>query len=318
MCCIFGVLDYGCTLQPSQRLQMVKELGRAAEIRGTDATGIAFFQRDKLCIQKAPKAAHKMRYHIPDEAKYIMGHTRMTTQGSEKRNQNNHPFPGKAGDTDFALAHNGVLFNDRELQRSNRLPKTNIETDSYVAVQLIERQKEVSPDSLRRMAEQLEGHFTFTVLDQENNLYFIKGNNPLTIYHYPEVGLYLYASTTEVLELAIGGLGIQSWRKEILQPKQGVILRIDRRGRTSTSKFDDIRLHQFPRWFFDYDPYDPFEQDQEYWEMLEEIAPSLGVPEDELRMLAEAGYSAFDAEELLYDDYQRGRCLEEARWEAMV
>ena len=26
-----------------------------------------------------------------------MGHTRMTTQGSEKQNQNNHPFPGKAG-----------------------------------------------------------------------------------------------------------------------------------------------------------------------------------------------------------------------------
>lgn len=63
MCAIFGVLDYKGMLTATQRLRMVKSLGTAAEIRGTDATGIAYFQRDKLCIQKAPKPAHKMRYH---------------------------------------------------------------------------------------------------------------------------------------------------------------------------------------------------------------------------------------------------------------
>ena len=313
MCCLFGVLDYGGKLQASQRLRMVKELGKAAEFRGTDATGIAFFQRDRLCVQKAPKPAHRMRYHIPGEARYIMGHTRMTTQGSERNNQNNHPFIGRFGDTTFALAHNGVLYNDRELQRCNHLPKTNIETDSYVAVQLIERQKEVSPNSLRRMAEQLDGHFTFTVLDQRNNLYFIKGNNPLTIYHYPQIGLYLYASTTEILEMATEALDIRRWAKKVIQPRQGEILCIDCYGQRSMTRFDDIRLNQFTRWFSAYDPYDPMES--EYWDLLMEIAPTLGVPEEEVQALALAGYSAFDTEELLYDDYQRACCLDAVKCE---
>ena len=86
MCAIFGVLDYKGKLDISQRLRFVKELGTAAEVRGTDATGIAFFQRDKLCIQKAPKPAHRMKYRIPAEARYIMGHTHMTTQGNASRN----------------------------------------------------------------------------------------------------------------------------------------------------------------------------------------------------------------------------------------
>ncbi len=41
MCAIFGVLDYKGKLTAAQRLHMVKALGTAAEIRGTDATGMS-------------------------------------------------------------------------------------------------------------------------------------------------------------------------------------------------------------------------------------------------------------------------------------
>ena len=149
MCAIFGVLDYMGKLTASQRRQIIRELGKAAEVRGTDATGIAFFHEGRLHVQKAPRPARRMKYRIPEEVRYIMGHTRMTTQGSARRNQNNHPFAGRAGDSRFALAHNGVIFNDLELRRSNSLPTTAIETDSYIAVQLIERQLEVDPAGLR-------------------------------------------------------------------------------------------------------------------------------------------------------------------------
>ena len=118
MCAIFGLLDYMGKLTSSQRRQIIRELGKAAEVRGTDATGIAFFHEGKLHIQKAPRPARRMKYRIPEEVRYIMGHTRMTTQGSARRNQNNHPFAGRAGDSRFALAHNGVIFNDLELRRS--------------------------------------------------------------------------------------------------------------------------------------------------------------------------------------------------------
>ncbi len=238
MCAIFGVMDYRGNLEGIQRLRLVKALGTAAEVRGTDATGIAFFQRNRLCIQKAAKPAHKMKYRIPSEVRYIMGHTRMTTQGHASKNQNNHPFSGRAGGTAFALAHNGVLHNDRELRYEHNLPKMDIETDSYVAVQLIEQQKELTFDSLCAMAEAVEGSFVFTVLDQDNSLYFVKGDNPLTIYHYPKLGLYLYASTEDILLTALSGLWLEKLDPEIIQPEDGAILRIDRHGqRTFTSGF---------------------------------------------------------------------------------
>ena len=89
-----------------------------------------------------------------------MGHTRMTTQGQREKNYNNHPLfqlrKGKA----FALAHNGVIWNDLGLRRTKHLPKTKIQTDSYVAVQL-EQQKTLDFDSLAKMAEQVEGSFSF-------------------------------------------------------------------------------------------------------------------------------------------------------------
>ena len=92
-----------------------------------------------------------------------MGHTRMTTQGNEANNKNNHPFTSHT--LNFALAHNGVLYNDRDLRRKLSLPQTPIETDSYIAVQLIEQQKAINFNSLRYMAEKVEGSFVFTLLD---------------------------------------------------------------------------------------------------------------------------------------------------------
>lgn len=312
MCSIFGVLDYKGKLEPTQRRNMVKALSIAAEVRGTDATGIAFFNGESLRIQKAPKPAHRMKFNIPNETRYIIGHTRMTTQGSERKNQNNHPFPGNAGGTKFALAHNGVLINDRELALRNQLPQTNIETDSYVAVQLIEKQNEVSPDSLRRMAEVLEGHFTFTVLDQKNNLYFIKGNNPLTIYHYPQMGLYLYASTQEILEAAVRTLGISPWKKEVIQPRQGDILRINRNGKRTTTRFDDTNIsHSWWRYL----PSQHISRENEHMNLILEMADYLGIPRQEMQLFSKAGYSAWDMEDLLYDDELRACCLEEVQLE---
>ncbi len=68
----------------------------------------------------------------------------------------------------------------------------------------MEQQGTLNFDSLRFMAEEVEGSFCFTVLDRKDNLYFVKGDNPLCLYHYPELGLYLYASTEEILRNAIG------------------------------------------------------------------------------------------------------------------
>ena len=199
MCCLFGVLDFQQTLTRRQRQRLSTALSIAAQTRGTDATGLAYISGNRLQICKAPRPARAVHFRIPDDARAIMGHTRMTTQGSASHNCNNHPFSGKAGHTRFALAHNGVLYNDRYLRHSLGLPATRIETDSYVAVQLIERRSTLDCSTLRYMAEQIEGSFVFTILDQENRLYVVKGDNPFCLWHFPRSHCYVYASTEAIL-----------------------------------------------------------------------------------------------------------------------
>ena len=171
MCCLFGVIDYKGNLTQRQKNRLITALAISAEDRGTDATGIAYNNRGKLHIYKRPLPAHKVRFVVPADALAIMGHTRMATQGSAKKLRNDHPFFGSCGDRRFALAHNGVIYNDRTLRHNLSLPDTKIETDSFIAVQLIEAKQALNFSSLRFAAEQLMGSFTLTVLDEKNNLY---------------------------------------------------------------------------------------------------------------------------------------------------
>lgn len=83
---------------------MLTVLSTACEARGTDATGIAYNASGRQHIFKRPIPAHLMWYRVPVDATIVMGHTRMTTQGSALRHVNNHPFRGRAGNTGFALA----------------------------------------------------------------------------------------------------------------------------------------------------------------------------------------------------------------------
>ncbi len=118
MCSLFGWLNYQGIIPHKVLRKLTQALANAAEERGTDAAGISYINEGKVVIYKRPKPAHKLHFNPPDGTRAIMGHTRMTTQGNEKYNYNNHPFAGIAGDTSFAFAHNGVLWNDMFLPQS--------------------------------------------------------------------------------------------------------------------------------------------------------------------------------------------------------
>lgn len=308
MCCLFGMIDYGGAFTGRQRTRALSILAAECESRGTDAAGVAYNSNGGLHIYKRPGPAHKLRLRIPNDALVIMGHTRMTTQGSERKNYNNHPFPGQAGGVRFALAHNGVLHNDQILRRS--LPPTKIETDSYVAVQLLEKAGKLCPDSLCRMAEQLEGSFTLTVLDVENTLYLVRGNNPLSVRLFPSLGCYLYASTDEILNMALAALGIPKLAYTDIPTGQGDVMAINAQGRRTVTRFDDTKLRP-QQYFSDWGWYEPAKEPDNYMETLMEYGKRHGVPERELRLLINAGYDALDLEEMIYDKQFRAYCLRE-------
>ena len=202
MCGLFGFSKYG-----NEEIKGLSELtcvlAEESSIRGTDATGIAFNNNSSLKICKDSKSAYKMEFKHPDDIVALTGHTRHSTQGSEKKNYNNHPFKGAYKGFKFALCHNGVLSNDKSLRKELRLPKTKIETDSYIAVQLLESQSRLNFDSIKYMAEKTEGSFSYTILDEKNNLYLVKGDSPLSVLHFPKQKIYVYASTESILYKAL-------------------------------------------------------------------------------------------------------------------
>lgn len=309
MCCLFGMLDYKHNLTPKQQSKIISVLSVACEARGTDATGFAYNTPDRLCVYKRPLPARKMNFKLPREVTAIMGHTRMTTQGTENKNFNNHPFYGRTKDNVFALAHNGVLHNDLILRKQENIPETKIETDSYIAVQLIEKKNLLNTDSLKYMAESLEGSFTITLLDRKDNLYFVKGDNPMCIYLFEDVGIYLYASTEEILKKAIKKIPYRLGKPREIKITEGDILIINAYGERTTERFDTTKLYDFA-----YIPYSFWTNTRErattksyakdeYIKQLKHEAECYGFSANYIDTLLADGFSTDDIEELVFGGY---------------
>lgn len=305
MCCLFGLIDYGHSLSRGQRTRLLTVLATACEARGTDAAGIAYHSRGQLYINKRPGPAHKLRIRIPGDSWTVIGHTRMTTQGSQAHNYNNHPFSGTTEKGPFALAHNGVIRNDLTLRKALRLPKTRIETDSYVAVQLLEREGSLNLESLENMAEQLEGSFTFTLLGPEGEFYLVKGNSPMCLYHYPRAGVYLYASTEEILLQALRQLQLPLGKPVRISTLRGEILKICADGNILRGQFDasnlyapwyPMRWHSYPTWG------QPvrYPKPTSYLDEIKSVASAFGYSPEEIDRLAREGISPEELEEFLY------------------
>ena len=200
----------------------------------------------------------------------------------------------------IAFVHNGVLYNDKNLRVEKHLPKTQIETDSYVAVQLLEQQGKLNFDSLKSMAESVHGSFCFTALDEDNTFYLVKGSNPMCLLHFAQLGLYIYASMESILKKALQKAGFHKYPFEVLNVEEGTILKIDRYGFLTCSTFEVQESFRFGKWVDWYD-----ELEEEYYtqqeELLLEMCSCYGVTEEDVLLLLDYGYSTDEIEEMLCD-----------------
>ena len=177
------------------------------------------------------------------------------------------------------------------------LPMTSVETDSYVAVQLLEKNKTLDFGSLKSMAEAVEGSFVFTVLDKDNSIWFVVGDNPLCVMFYD--GFLIYASTQEILCKVIKKLRLKA-PTDILEPKEGEILRIDLAGRITSGAFTPKASYE--HWWRRYPYYrDYYEDTPTGYDDLFNVAKAFGVTADEVQALLDYGCSEEEIEEMLYD-----------------
>lgn len=319
-------------------------LSHASAVRGTHATGVSYVMDGTINIDKAPESAYKFKIAVPTDTITVMGHTRYTTQGNEKYNYNNHPFRGttkKYGS--FALAHNGIIQNDRGLKSTYDLPKTKVETDTYVAVQLIEKYCREGGafglEAMKYMADKVYGMFTFTVLDENNKLYIVKGDSPISILHFKNIGLYIYASTRQILMEAIMGSSIGDSVMEdflpdkgrgdieLLEPKEGEIWCINPDGTVEKGTFTPFTYSGYQvgykghRSKYLVDSYDDRGWDWDNWSttsnaepattvvdysstyknILYQVAEGEGYSKQEVDLVLEFGYDTLEIEDALYD-----------------
>lgn len=321
MCCLFGFLDYSGK-ENKEKNALVNSLAQEATVRGMDSTGIAYNRDNKLTIYKKPKSAYELDFMGVEKSVCVTGHTRHATQGSEKRNYNNHPFMGFCDNTKFALSHNGILYNDFRLQKEYNLPETRIETDSYVAVQLLEYLGDLNVDNIRKMSEAVSGSFAFTMVDTDDTLYLVKGDSPLSIVHLPKQKMYVYASTDNIL---FKGIADTDFVKDIVNGdfkqvciKSGEIVRIFKNGTIvrDSFKMDYSYGYNFNSWRYsglhnysynlddDYGYSDygyGYDYEAEYISDLKDIATSMGFDPSEVDELLEAGFTLEEVEDYLYD-----------------
>lgn len=152
--------------------------------------------------------------------------------------------------------------------------------------------------AIRTAAEALEGTLTLTILDKRDNLYIVRGNNPLTLYHFPRLGLYAYASTEAILRKGLKkGLPRADRPVEVVM-KEGDILRIDRHGRYTVEQFDTCNLwngamsFRWPYW-------DVYAEDTEYVRDLKSVAPAYGYDPHDIDAFLHYGMCPEEIEELM-------------------
>lgn len=308
MCCLFGIYNY--SNKPIKNLSdFTNILARESTARGTDATGISYCDNGNIVIHKEPKSAFDIKFKHPDSVVAIMGHTRHATQGKEIFNYNNHPFSGSCKNLNFALAHNGVLSNDHILKRKYHLPTTKIETDSYIAVQLIKYKNKLNTKTLRFMAEQVHGSFAFTVLGSDNVLHFVRGDSPLSLIHFPERKMYVYASTDSILYKSLVDTelfkDIKQGHFEEITIKPGDILSIHPDGTISSDRFNYDEYSygdRFCWWNYGRDIFPGYDEpvNKSYIDDLKSIAKGFGYDEDSIDALLSDGFSPEEIEEYIY------------------
>ena len=79
MCSLFGLIDFKECLSTHVKNKILNTLARECQVRGTDATGIAYNFNGRMRIYKRPRPARKVKIYRPHNVNVIIGHPRMTS-----------------------------------------------------------------------------------------------------------------------------------------------------------------------------------------------------------------------------------------------
>jgi glucosamine--fructose-6-phosphate aminotransferase (isomerizing) len=184
MCGIVGTITSEKGVQTDHyTLNLLKNL----EYRGYDSFG---FVNEHMNLQKFLGAISRTkveRSHFSDHSSITIAHTRWATHGKVTL-ENTHPHLSAAND--FAVVHNGVISNYKELkdrlqsQGVNFKSSTDTEVIPNVIAQIHKDHPNSDPQSIiEKTISELKGEFAFLVISSHwpNTIVCVKNKSPLVI-----------------------------------------------------------------------------------------------------------------------------------------
>ena len=184
-------------------LQEFFKLMEFGSFDNSDAFG--FFNRDVLFKNKGIfnlETFQKNKMLLSNN--FLIGHNRLATSGDKNKNQNNHPFIIN----NFMLVHNGIINNSDELRKEFKV-KSNIETDSFIIIYLINHYFKKSLkknrikriiDAIKKTTKKIEGFFSVFLYDKkDNNIFYFKDDK--TNFSFGLFGDNILVGTTDIRNL---------------------------------------------------------------------------------------------------------------------
>ena len=140
------------------------------------------------------------------------------------------------------------------------------------------------------------------MLSEQDDLWLVKGDNPLTIIHFPAVGVYVYASTAEILNKALARCGNWLGRGEKVDIAMGDIVKIDSNGCITRGAFDASKFYRSSWGYWDTPLYPRLpHSEEEHLALLKSVAKAFGFTGEMVDRLLDQGFTIDDVEDLLYE-----------------
>lgn len=153
------------------------------EYRGYDSCGVGFKIGSRMDIKKSVGYVENLRESISNDINVdiVIGHTRWATHGSVSEN-NTHPHVSDDGC--FAIVHNGIIENYRDL-KDKYLDGVRFrgETDSEVIAQLLSKNYCGNVwEAFKATVGMLRGTFAIVMMNTYDNvIYFARRSSPLVL-----------------------------------------------------------------------------------------------------------------------------------------
>jgi 7-cyano-7-deazaguanine synthase len=237
MCFIGGCLVLeGGSAKASPIERILKNLIRIGGARGTDGAGFAVIGRTHNVERDlAGPGALGERLSMTPDVRAVLLNARLEPTCEyipDPRTADLQPYVFGG----LTVVHNGIIANDESLRQQHGIALDDVASavDSAILPHVLHRMGGVSKDTLRRLAQELEGSYALAVHDagQPDRLYLACSYKPLWTAYAAALHAFFFASEPEMIVEAIAGsVDVQVQR---LRPYSGLVIDSGRR----TESFD--------------------------------------------------------------------------------